>query len=80
MQKARQAAQRKMLEQEQVSERHSTKQAHLGHAKQRRIERGVARDDEMVALKRENSRLRKERDFLKEAATFFASDQKRSIR
>ena len=41
---------------------------------------GVARDEEMVALKRENSRLRKERDFLKEAATFFASDQKRSIR
>jgi transposase-like protein len=41
---------------------------------------GVARDEEMVALKRENSRLRKERDFLKEAATFFASDQKRSTR
>lgn len=36
---------------------------------------GVARDDEMAALKRENNRLRKERDFLREAATFFASDR-----
>jgi transposase-like protein len=41
---------------------------------------GVARDEEMVVLKRENNRLKKERDFLREAATFFASDQKRSIR
>jgi transposase-like protein len=41
---------------------------------------GVARDEELSTLKRENNRLRKERDFLKEAATFFASDQKRSIR
>ncbi len=41
---------------------------------------GVARDQEMAALKRENNRLRKERDFLHEAATFFASAQKRSIR
>ena len=41
---------------------------------------GVVRDEEMTALKRENNRLRKERDFLREAATFFASDQKRSIR
>ena len=41
---------------------------------------GVARDEELATLKRENYRLRKERDFLKEAATFFASDQKRSIR
>ena len=41
---------------------------------------GVARDEEMAVLKRENNQLRKERDFLREAATFFASDQKRSIR
>ncbi len=41
---------------------------------------GVARDEALTALKRENNRLRKERDFLREAATFFASDQKRSIR
>ncbi len=41
---------------------------------------GVARDEELAALKRENRQLRKERDFLREAATFFASDQKRSIR
>ena len=38
--------------------------------------KGVARDEDMVALKRENNRLRKERDFLKEAAAFFASDRK----
>ena len=41
---------------------------------------GVARDEAMATLKRENNRLRKERDFLREAATFFASNQKRSIR
>jgi len=38
--------------------------------------KGVARDEDMVALKRENNRLRKERDFLKEAAAFFASDRR----
>ena len=37
---------------------------------------GVARDEEMAALKRENARLKKERDFLREAATFFAKDRK----
>ena len=37
---------------------------------------GVARDEELASLKRENNRLRKERDFLKEAAAFFASDRK----
>jgi hypothetical protein len=30
----------------------------------------------MAALKRENARLRKERDFLKEAAPFFAKTSK----
>jgi len=29
----------------------------------------------MASLKRENNRLRKERNFLKEAAAFFASDR-----
>lgn len=38
--------------------------------------KGVARDEEMAALKREVARLKKERDFLREAATFFASDRK----
>ncbi len=37
---------------------------------------GVARDEELASLKRENNRLRKERNFLKEAAAFFASDRK----
>lgn len=33
---------------------------------------GTPRDQEVVALKRELARVRKERDFLREAATFFA--------
>jgi len=37
---------------------------------------GVARDEEMAKLKREVNRLRKERDFLREAATFFAKSPK----
>ena len=37
---------------------------------------GVARDEEMARLKREVNRLRKERDFLREAATFFAKSPK----
>ena len=37
---------------------------------------GHARDEEMMQLKRENRRLRQERDFLKEAAAFFAKEQK----
>ena len=37
---------------------------------------GVARDEEMASLKRANNRLRKERDFLKEAAASLASNRK----
>jgi transposase len=37
---------------------------------------GVARDEEMATLKREVNRLKKERDFLREAATFFSRDPK----
>jgi transposase len=37
---------------------------------------GKARDEEMVALKRELGRVKKERDFLREAATFFARESK----
>ena len=37
---------------------------------------GTARDEETAALKREVNRVKKERDFLREAATFFAKDQK----
>jgi transposase len=33
---------------------------------------GTARDEELVRLKRELARVKKERDFLREAATFFA--------
>jgi transposase len=38
--------------------------------------KGRARDEEMAALKREVNRLKRERDFLRKAATFFASDWK----
>ena len=37
---------------------------------------GNPRDEEMVALKRELARVKKERDFLKEAAAFFAKESK----
>ena len=37
---------------------------------------GKPRDEEMASLKRELARVRKERDFLKEAATFFARESK----
>lgn len=35
---------------------------------------GLPRDEEVARLKRELSRIKKERDFLKEAATFFARE------
>ena len=35
---------------------------------------GTPRDEEMAALKRELARMKKERDFLKEAAAFFAKE------
>ena len=35
---------------------------------------GVARDEELVALKRELARVKKERDFLRDAAAFFAKE------
>ena len=37
---------------------------------------GKARDEEMAALKRELARVKKERDFLQEAAAFFAKASK----
>ena len=37
---------------------------------------GNARDEEVTALKRELARVKKERDFLKEAAAFFAKESK----
>ena len=38
--------------------------------------KGHPRDEEMAALKRELNRVKKERDFLKEAAAFFAKESK----
>lgn len=37
---------------------------------------GRPRDEELAALKRELARVKKERDFLKEAAAFFAKESK----
>ena len=37
---------------------------------------GQPRDEDMASLKRELSRVKKERDFLREAATFFAREPK----
>ncbi len=37
---------------------------------------GKPRDEEMAGLKRELTRVRKERDFLKEAAAYFARESK----
>ena len=38
------------------------------------VGKGYARDDEMARLKRELARVKKERDFLKEAAAYFAKE------
>jgi transposase len=38
--------------------------------------KGKTRDQEITALKRELAQVKKERDFLKEAATFFAKQSK----
>lgn len=35
---------------------------------------GVVRDEEVLALKRELARVKKERDFLRDAAAFFAKE------
>ena len=37
---------------------------------------GVARDEELTRLKRELGRVRRERDFLKDAAAYFAKESK----
>ena len=47
-----------------------------GHGDKAFPGKGQARDEEMARLKRELARVRKERDFLKEAAAFFAKESK----
>lgn len=44
------------------------------HGKQAFSGAGVARDQEVLALKRELARVKKERDFLRDAAAFFAKE------
>ena len=38
--------------------------------------KGTSHDEEVTRLKRENTKLRQERDFLKEAAAYFAKESK----
>jgi transposase len=40
---------------------------------------GIPRDEEMAKLKRELARVKRERDFLKDAAVFFARDTPRGM-
>jgi len=40
---------------------------------------GVARDEELARLKRELGRVKRERDFLKDAAAYFAKESKRGF-
>ena len=46
------------------------------HGAQAFVGQGVARDEELVRLRRELARLKKERDFLHSAATYFAGTEK----
>ena len=43
------------------------------------VGKGYVRDDEMARLKRELARVKKERDFLKEAAAYFAKESSRGL-
>lgn len=44
------------------------------HGKQSFVGAGVARDQELLALKRQLAKVTKERDFLRDAAAFFAKE------
>lgn len=46
------------------------------HGSQAFVGQGVARDAELMALRRELAQVKKERDFLKSAAAYFARDDK----
>jgi len=46
------------------------------HGQQAFVGQGVARDEEMFALRRELVQVKKERDFLKSAAAYFAKEGK----
>lgn len=46
------------------------------HGRQAFVGQGVARDEELMGLRRELSQVKKERDFLKSAAAYFAREGK----
>lgn len=46
------------------------------HGRQAFVGQGVARDEELMVLRRELAQVKKERDFLKSAAAYFAKEGK----
>jgi len=46
------------------------------HGRQAFVGQGVARDEELMRLRRELAQVKKERDFLKDAAAYFAKQDK----
>ena len=46
------------------------------HGRQAFVGQGIARDEELLALRRELAQVKKERDFLKSAAVYFAKEGK----
>ncbi len=46
------------------------------HGRQAFVGQGAARDEELMALRRELAQVKKERDFLKSAAAYFAKEGK----
>lgn len=46
------------------------------HGHQAFVGQGVARDEELMRLRRELAQVKKERDFLKDAAAYFAKETK----
>ena len=55
---------------------HRWKRELFEHGQQAFVGQGVARDEELMALRRELVQVKKERDFLKSAAVYFAKDGK----
>ena len=46
------------------------------HGRQAFVGQGIARDEELMVLRRELAQVKKERDFLKSAAAYFAKEGK----
>ena len=55
---------------------HRWKRDFMDHDNGAFVGQGIARDAELMALRRELAQVKKERDFLKSAAVYFAKDDK----